>query len=428
MSTAISGLQAQSRALGYLSDNVANSQTVGYKRVDANFVSLLTQSSSTSHSPGSVQSLPNYTNTIQGTISDSDNDLALAISGQGFFPVAAATGETNGAVTFDDRQFYTRAGDFSLDENGYLVNGQGYYLQGWGMTATGEPDRTDLSPIQVSDLVYNPVATGSIDLSANLPADIDVGESFSSQIQIYDSLGTQQTVTLSWTKNAKNDWDLSVASANDTSGSTFTAQVLFGDAAATPVSAGTVGEIVVPGGSATVGSSGVTGDAATLGFTFDFGQGPQAVTLNLGNFGQATGLTQYSGTEYNLRNISQDGVPLGSYSGVSIGDNGEISVNYDNGQTRVVGQIPVATFSNPDALQRLDGQAFMATTESGAAQLTDVASNGAGRLVVGSLESSNVDIATEFSKLIVAQRAYTANTKVVTAADEMLQDVLNMRR
>ena len=121
-------------------------------------------------------------------------------------------------------------------------------------------------------------------------------------------------------------------------------------------------------------------------------------------------------------------MPPGSYSGLQIGDNGNVSINYDNGQSRVVGRLPLVTFSDPDALQRLDGQAFMRTLESGEARVTDVGTDGAGRLVVGSLEKSNVDIASEFTKLIVAQRAYTANTKVVTTADELLQDTINMKR
>jgi len=103
-------------------------------------------------------------------------------------------------------------------------------------------------------------------------------------------------------------------------------------------------------------------------------------------------------------------------------------VNYDNGQARVVGRIPIVTFSDPDALQRLDGQAFMRTVESGEARVIDVATNGAGQLMAGAVEHSNVDIATEFTKLIVAQRAYTANTKVVTTTDELLQDTINMKR
>lgn len=121
-------------------------------------------------------------------------------------------------------------------------------------------------------------------------------------------------------------------------------------------------------------------------------------------------------------------MPLGSYAGLSMRENGDVAVNYDNGQSRVVARVPLVAFSDPDKLQRLDGQAFMRTVESGEARVTDASSNGVGKLVTGSLERSNVDIATEFTKLIVAQRAYTANTRLVTASDELLQETINMRR
>jgi flagellar hook protein FlgE len=169
-------------------------------------------------------------------------------------------------------------------------------------------------------------------------------------------------------------------------------------------------------------------DNAYLAFTADYGFGNQEVNLRLGGFGVPTGLTMYSGTEYSVRDLSQDGVPLGSYSGVTVRENGDVAVNYDNGQTRVVARVPIVAFNDPDKLQRLDGQAFLRTVESGEARVTDVSTNGVGKLVTGSVERSNVDIAAEFSKLILAQRAYTSNTRIVTASDEMLQDTINMKR
>lgn len=124
--TAISGLTSQSRALGHVSDNIANSQTVGFKRTDTNFVSYLSQSNDTIHSPGSVMARPDFTNALQGTIEQSDSPLSMAIGGQGFFSVAAAAGVApNGLPRFDDRQFFSRAGDFRLNDDGYLVNGSG---------------------------------------------------------------------------------------------------------------------------------------------------------------------------------------------------------------------------------------------------------------------------------------------------------------
>lgn len=425
MTTAITGLNAQARALGHVSDNVANSQTVGFKRTDTNFVSYLTESSQQVHRPGSVVARPDYTNAIAGPIAQSDNPLSMAISGQGFFSVALPTGSNNGQVTFDERQFYTRAGDFQLDDNGYFVNGAGYALQGWAVDASGTPDRTQIQPVRISDLVFNPIATSAIDFSANLPAGST--EVQTTPIDVYDSLGALQSMTMTWTPGATpNTWTLDISAPNG-GGSLGTIDVLFGQAASPAVADGTIGGFA-NGTGTFAGVGAAVGDPAAITFAADFGQGPQTMTLNLGAIGEARGLTQYAEQEYTVRNREQNGVPLGAYSSVAVRENGDIAINYDNGQSRVIARIPITTFNNPDALQRLDGQAFMRTVESGEARASDPASNGAGRLATSSVEGSNVDIASEFSKLIVAQRAYTANTKIVTATDEMLQDTINMRR
>ncbi len=424
MTTAITGLNAQARALGHVSDNVANSQTAGFKRTDTNFVSYLTESTQSVHRPGSVVARPDYTNTLAGPIAQSENPLSMAISGQGFFSVSLPTGSANGQVTFDERQFYTRAGDFQLDRDGYMVNGAGYVLQGWATTGAGEPDRTQIQPIRVSELVFNPIATGTIELSANLPAGGTAA--VSTPLNVYDSLGTLQGMTLTWTPNGANTWTLDIA-APGAGGSLGTIDVQFGQAATPAVADGTIGGFANATGTLS-GAAAVVGDPSLLSFTADFGQGPQAMTLNLGAFGAARGMTQYAGDEYEVRNLSQDGVPLGAYSSVGIRENGDVAINYDNGQSRVIARVPITTFNAPDRLQRLDGQTFMRTVESGEARTSDAGSNGAGRLATSAIEGSNVDIASEFSKLIVAQRAYTANTKIVTASDEMLQDTINMRR
>jgi flagellar hook protein FlgE len=432
MTTAISGLNAQSRALGQVSNNLANSQTVGYKRVDTSFIEMVTQSSRSANATGSVLARPDYTNSVQGTVEQSDNSSALAISGQGFFSVAAALGTNAGAPTFDERQFVTRAGDFQLNKAGYMVNSSGYYLQGWPVDSAGEPNRTALAPMQVSQQLFNPVATTQIELAANLPA--DGVTRVNTQVPLYDALGSSHVANLTFTPvttpgpppAGTSQWDLEIALPDEAVPTTRKVRLQFGGAAVPAVDPGTLGGL----SAATNLTPGTTalGDAATLAFSTDLGEGVQNIELNLGEIGAARGVTQFSAGEFSVRNLTQNGVPPGSYSGLQIGDNGDVTVNYDNGQARVVGRIPLVTFSDPDALQRLDGQAFMRTVESGEARVTDVATDGAGQLVAGAVERSNVDIATEFTKLIVAQRAYTANTKVVTTTDELLQDTINMKR
>ena len=419
MTTAISGLNAQSRSLGHISDNLANSQTSGFKRVDTNFTDMVTQSNSNSHSPGSVLARPDFTNTVQGTVEQTENPLGLAIGGQGFFSVAQSRGSVTGLPVFDERQFYTRAGDFRMDRDGYLVNGSNYFLQGWPVDREGAVDRTTLAPVRVSQQVFNPIATSSMEISANLPALAPPptpadAQSFNTQVQVYDQLGTRRPLTLTFaqmTDGTPRGWNMTITP--------------------NPV-AGGVDVPIIFGPNGTIESfNGVTATPNTpadLPFDMDFGLGNQAVNLNIGRFGVAQGITQYAGKDFALRNLSQNGVPPGGYSGLAVRENGDIAVNYDNGQSRIVARVPLVSFSDADKLQRLDGQGFMRTIESGEARVSDVASNGAGKLVVGALEKSNVDIGSEFTKLIVAQRAYTANTRLVTTADEMLQDTINMKR
>ncbi|MBL6454016.1 flagellar hook protein FlgE [Belnapia sp. T6] len=427
LTAAISGLTSQSRSLGNISDNIANSQTVGYKRVDTNFVSYITSSNQSINLPGAVIGKPAYTNTVQGTIEQSEDPLAMAIGGQGFFSVALAKGSVDGQPVFDERQFFSRAGDFTRDADGYLTNGSGYYLKGWPVDTGGTLDRTKVEPIRVNQQVFNPIPTSQIELSANLPADLAATPS-TAQAQLYDSLGRLHTVNLVFSASLTNHWNLQVEVPDDVNNPIRGGVALdFGTGATPAVADGTIGTIGTATGSVTLPATSAVGDPAAITFNADFGEGPQTVTLSLGQFGKAVGVTQYS-AEFSVRNQAQNGVPLGAFSSLSMAANGDVAVNYDNGQSRVIARVPLVAFNDPDKLQRLDGQAFMRTPESGEARVTDAASNGVGKLVIGSVERSNVDIASEFSKLIVAQRAYTANTKVVTATDELLQDTINMRR
>ena len=433
MNSAISGLNSQSNAFGNISDNVANSQTVGFKRVDTSFVDYLTTSTATVNDPGAVVARPSYVNNVQGAITQTDDPLGMAVAGQGFFAVSQQTGEVNGIPTFNPEQFYTRAGDFQMNSAGYLVNTAGQFLNGWPVDqATGAVNQNSLAPIQVAQTLFNPVATSQVTLSANLPATPATGTAtvsspISSDIDVYDALGTMHTVALNWVQNGADDWTVSITAQDAATPSLGSAEVKFGASSGNGVPAGTVGDIGNTTG--TVTTTGYAADtAALLSFSADFGSGTQTIQLDLGAYGGTRGVTQYAGTAYDLRGLTQNGVPPGSFAGVTTQANGDIVVNYDNGQTRVIAQVPLITFNNPNALQRQNGQSFTSTLLSGTPLAEMASTNGAGNLVTSSVEGSNVDIASEFSKLIVAQRAYSANTKVVTAADDLLQQTIDMKR
>ena len=431
MNTAVSGLAAESAEFTNISNNVANSQTVGYKGVDTNFIDYLTTSTPETNDSSTVAALPGYTNTVQGTITQTTDPLNLAISGQGFFAVSESTGTANGQPTFNPQQYYTQAGDFTMNAQGYLVNSAGYYLNGWSVDpATGAVDQNTLTPIQVSQDAYAPVPTTEADLAANLPATPSSTTPITSQVQVYDGLGNAQTVDLTWTQTASNTWTVDITAPNATNGPDLgTATVDFGPTASgNDVADGTIGSVSVDGadpGTLTT-STYSAGGAASISFTANFGNGNQAIQLNLGDYGASNGLTQYAGTTYTLNNLSQNGVPPGAFSSVSVNDNGDVVINYNNGESQTIAQVPVVTFNAPDGLQSQNGQAFTATQASGDAIANSAGSGGSGSLVTSAVEDSNVDISTEFSQLIVAQEAYSANTKTISTAAQMVQSLLNI--
>jgi len=491
MNTALSGMSAQSRALGHISDNVANSQTTGFKRTDTNFVSYISESNSEVHRPGTVLARPDFTNQVQGTIEQVENPLALAISGQGFFTAALPVGSNaDGTKTFDPRNFYTRAGDFNRDREGYMVNGSGYVLQGWPVT-NDVVDKTKLVPIQVREDVFTPTPTQELEFNGNLSAGGTTNQSTS--IQVIDTLGRSRQLTLTFAPSASptdNNWNLSITAPASVTPNLGSINVAFGKdspdwavsrayaigdtirsaggniyratvagtsaaagagpthvagaatdgtvtwqferAAPPPQPDGTLAQFY--GGTGTLSGTAATVGAvspATISFQADFGQGLQTMTLNLGSFGVSGGLTQFASTGasgLSINSFEQDGIPIGSFSSVTTQKNGDVRINYDNGLSRIVARVPVTVFKDADKLEHLDGQAFLRTTESGEARVVEAGEDGAGLLSTRAVERSNVDIATEFSKLILAQRAYSANTKIVSTVDELLQETLNMRR
>ncbi len=425
LDTSVSGLQAQSAAFTNISDNIANAQTTGYKGVNTHFINYLVQSTATSNGPDSVVANPDYTNTVEGTITQSSNPLAMAINGNGYFTVSmpAGTNTVGGKTTqtFNAQQYYTRAGDFKLNASGYLVNGSGAYLDGWAANpTTGTINTSALAPIQVSQGASPPVPTSNVTISATLPT-TPTTTPVTTQVDTYDSLGNLQQLDLQFSSptsiaGGQTQWTLTASSPNDTSNAgkptNFTANVVFN-------SNGTLSSITPATGS----SATATGGQLQISPTFN--GATQNITLDFGSPNSTTGLTQYAGTTLNLQGVTQNGSPSGDFSNLSIDTQGNITANYTNGFSKLVAQVPLASFASPDALQNQSAQLETASQASGAATINAVGGSG-GSLVTGSIENSNVDIATQFTDLINAQQAYTANTKVVTAAQQILQTTVNM--
>jgi len=450
MSTAISGLNAQAAAFSNISDNMANSQTTGFKEVGTSFIDYLTTSTATQNQSGSVASRPQYENELQGTIQQSNDPLAMAISGQGFFSVSEQSGTTTaGLPEFNPQQFYSRAGDFTQNAQGYLVNSAGEYLNGWQVASNGTVNTSQVVPIQVAQTQYSPVQTSNISLVANVPAAPTATSTLSSETAVYDPAGDTHQLQTTWAQATDatgavipNQWTVTFSSPDNTTGTTYTnattgaadSATFIGTADVTFNQNGTLSTVVADPnnpGSLTASTNTPTGSTTTNAYVqvgADFGNGAQNISINMGALNQADGVTQYAGTNYTVTSANQDGAAPGSFTGISATNDGYIVANYNNGRTVTIAQIPLITFQNADQLQRQNGEAYTSTQNSGGPQTEALNTNGAGSLVVGSVESSNVDIASQLSALIVAQQAYGANAKVITTSDQLLTTTLNMKQ
>ncbi|WP_419904577.1 flagellar hook protein FlgE [Kiloniella sp.] len=421
INTAVSGLAAQSYALGVISDNIANASTVGYKSSYTSFSSLVTNSTtSSSYGSGGVKASDVAGVSQQGLISSTQSILDLAIDGNGMFIVSSSLDASDATYAF------TRAGDFSVNDEGYLVNSSGMYLMGYptdsdGSISVGATNSLSaLEPIDVYAASGVAVATSELSLEANLPADADIGDTFTTSVEIFDSLGVSQTVDMNWEKTAANEWDLTYSDPVNT----LDPSVTSGTASGGPVS-------IVFNDDGTLAST--TPNPPVLDVTgWTSGAGDSSITLDLGTAGEANGLSQAASNEeepsVDLGSISQNGTSYGSFSYVDINSEGAITAYFDNGQSQSIYQLSLATFANPDGLIAESGNLFRQSSSSGDFILSTPGDNGAGVISPSSLEESTVDIASEFSRMIVAQQAYSAASTVVTTADEMINTLISAVR
>ncbi|MFL5119921.1 MAG: flagellar hook-basal body complex protein [Microvirga sp.] len=556
MTTAVSGLRAQSYALENISGNIANSQTTGFKRLDTSFVDLIPELPYRHELAGSVTAFSRLTNTIQGDLQSTGIPTNMALNGEGYFIVQERSGTANNRPIFGGGDLYTRRGDFALDKDGFLVNGAGYYLKGSSIDpVTGEVRGAGNGVIQIStdplparsttEILYranlpSSPATSSVTASAaggsatltarpaTLPAGYDprlfapsatppavrmddqgrfMSQSISGgAITVYNQVGAPIDVQLRWAKvesagpskatgtvdvsgaytlGAGNDGNLTLNGTNialvAADDDTAILSKINAQSAVTGVTASldTANHLVltaqdqtanmtVAGTGATLTSLGLTGSTSNpttdvwnlfylrnskpivggdltwqnVGVPVTFnasGQMTSATSIAVAditidgsavgsmnfNFG-GTGLTQFASASglVQASTIQQDGYPSGTLDSVSVTSDGRISGNYSNGRVVPVAVLSVAQFNADNALKRRDGGVYEQTLEAG---LPIIGLNGS-NIIGGNVEGSNTDIAEEFSKMIVTQQAYSANTKVVSTSQQMLADVLNMIR
>ena len=454
MSTAISGIQAQSTALSHISDNIANSQTTGFKRTDTSFYDSVTTSGANFHLPGTTRAQPAYTNNVQGAINSSPVGTYMAINGPGFFVVSESVGTLDNQPVLLDTDRYTRQGDFELDRNGYLVNSSGYYLQGVDVDPVSNNPVGDVpTPIKIDRTFLDAKASTTVDYEANLPAfpktvNADTGIVGSELAQAGDfavDLTTSGTgVVQAGDENVFLDRSLAGGSITlyDSLGAPAQVQMRW---AKIEDAAGTAGI----GGGETWNLFYKSSDTATgtatkwqnIGQDYTFANGQlspavntttiSALTVNGENLGDITlnhgssNMTQFESTagSVTVNALDQDGFSAGSMLEIAVSSNGRVVGTYSNGKTIDLAEVTLVRFNDVNALKKEDGGAFSTTQDSGEALL-----GAGGTIVAAALEGSNVDIADEFSKLIITQQAYSANTRIVTTADEMITETLNMKR
>ncbi|MFL2540803.1 MAG: flagellar hook protein FlgE [Candidatus Latescibacterota bacterium] len=446
MRSGVTGLFSQSQALGMIADNIANVNTVGFKAVRPRFSTLVTaQSSADLHSPGGVQSRVEREVDQQGLLTSSAVSTDIAISGSGFFTVNDKTDGTGNT-------FFTRAGEFRPDKEGNLVNSGGFTLMGWPIDTNGTVQQTNVlsafTVLNTANLTSAPVATTTIDIGANLPAAATSGDANSLTAQVFDRQGGQHSLSLTFTRTATNNtWDITGTISNGnfvdpdanndgtndpltTTGAFPTGTLRIGTLNFNQD--GTLNTITSTSASATdVGVVNATTAKFETTFDFDADRTTTAdrvtVALDFGTLGQADGFTQFQGN-FTPNFIEQNGKQFGSLNSVNIDENGITTALFDNGETRDIFQVPVITFNNPNGLQERTGNVYVETTNSGPAVALEPGRGGAGEIAPAALEQSTVDLADEFTRMIVTQRAFSASTRIITTADEMLEELTRIIR
>jgi flagellar hook protein FlgE len=428
LNAGVAGLAVNGVKLAAISDNIANSQTSGYKRVDTEFADLVVQQQSGAYSAGGVRATTYRDVGVQGSLITTSNATDIAISGRGLIPVTDIGGLS--AAGSDRALMLTATGSFTPDENGYLRTLSGLYLLGWPADVNGvvgnqpRDSVAGLQPVQINLNQFAASATTEVRLGLNLPAaDTQAGSAgtpYDLPIEYFDTLGRSQSLNLEFTpvvpaSGASNAWDVTIT---DNAGNPLSPIGTFSVTFDTSSAAGGSVLSVTAGGGATY-------DPATGAVTVNTASGP--VDIVIGSPGGFSPLTQLSATFAPLA-ISKDGAPIGNLSTIEINQEGFIEAVYDTGFRRTIYQIPVADVPNYRGLTAEGNQAYSVSQESGDVYLWDAGDGPAGLTIGFALAESTTDVAAELTDLIQTQRAYSSNAKIIQTVDEMLQETTNLKR
>lgn len=426
LNSGISGLNANNNNMSIIANNIANVNTPGYKTQRATFADILSQQSGGLAVGNGVDIKDISSMQGQGAFESSDNATDVAIDGNGLFIVRDAEGGS----------FYTRAGQFHFNDNGKLVTPDGYVVQGWDLqgneTITGLPTDIDISNISLP-----PKATSSIflniclDSNAQEPPNFDVDNprdtsNYSTSVVVIDSLGNCHNITFYLRKTAAaGTWDWHAVS--DESGSPT--EQAWGTIAFTEK-----GFLDTESATTYLHPPTPPPPPPATGFNFDNGSTPnQVISIDFGDNittdggTGANGTTQYA-DQFATRTFIQDGYKSGSLNNISINKAGVIQGFFTNGPTDDLAVIALADFAYPAGLKKMGNNLYLACQESGQAIINPPATGAMGKIVAFSLEGSNVDLASEFMKMIITQRAFQANARSITVADQMLTEIVSLKR
>jgi flagellar hook protein FlgE len=402
----ISGLSAQATAMTVIGDNIANVNTTAFKSNTSHFANILSSSlggeSATSGVGRGVEFWGASAQWTQGSLENSANSTDLAINGKGFFMVEDTTGS----------RFYTRAGAFSFDKEGYLVNPDGLRLQAYQLDRNGNVG--SIGDVYVpGERISPPSTTTEFNFDINLSSTAVAGDTYTTSQTVYDSLGNAVPMTLTFTRQAAARTWAVTGSIPTTAGTGVT----FGGAASTNIVFDANGAMITPAADVTVAMALTNGATTPLSLTWDFYNG--AVS-----HGDVTGFSSTSGTTFQY----QDGYPAGSLRSIGVDEEGTVTATYSNGEMTSLFQVALVDFPSYEGLSKMGKNLYAESLASGQA-LPGVVGNGRlGSIAPSSLEMSNVDLAQEFVKMITTQRAFQANSRVITTSDEILQELINIKR
>ena len=430
LNAGVAGLAANANRLSTISDNIANSNTYGYKRADTEFHSMVIANGTGTYSAGGVRVTSQRLIDQPGSLVTTANSTDLAVRGRGFLPVTTSAATTTGTLGNDVPFRLATTGSFRTDSQGFLTTETGMVLLGWPASADGtvpvfSRDTADaLEPVRINVNQFAGDPTTRMELGVNLPAtETEPGASGNDlelAVEYFDNLGTSQTVAVTFTPDvsgpvASNQWTM-VLRDSASGGAIIGEYELIFDASR--AAGGTLDSVNLLG-------AGGAYSTTTGSFTVNVAGGP--IEISLGGLNEGVGMTQLSDS-FAPTQITKDGSAVGNMISVDVDPSGLVKATFDSGITRTVYQIPLVDLPNPNGLQALDNQTYQTTNESGSFFLWDAGDGPTGDIVGFALEESATDVAAELTQLIQTQRAYSSNAKVIQTVDEMLQETTNIKR